>query len=147
MNNALNNAGTHPFLCAFAERIRGSNDVLATHGSVVGKYAGKGDYEQNLHSDHPHNTPVVPRRALTKTFDMPMLIYHSDVTIDLGPTYVVSLEHTEPHNLFSTGWTRGYPREKYPEFYEKEVPVLVPAGSVIIYSSGSLICLASLTTQ
>ena len=134
-DDALNYAAIHPFLVAFAERIRGSSDILMNHGAIVGKYAGKGDYDQLLHTDHPHRSSVVPLKS-NANHDLPMIIYHSDVTVDLGPTYVVSWEYTEPRKLVNRG-KKDYTRETMPELYEKEVPVTVPAGSAIIYSSES----------
>ena len=125
----------HPFLCAFAERLRGASDLLISHPSIVGKYAGKGDYEQFLHTDFMWNTPVVPRKGGVKSFDVPMLIYHSDVTVDLGPTYLVGWEHTENLDLVARGVARNLSRQEYPQLYEKEIPATVPAGSVLIYSS------------
>ena len=136
----------HPFLCAFAERARGKNDLLLTHNAIVGKYAGKGEYDQAMHTDHPHNTPVVPVKDMRNCFDMPMIIYHSDVTIDLGPTYVVSWEDSEPKNLIAKA-KKTYTREELPELYENERALMVPAGSVIIYTSESRHCPADIAVR
>ena len=63
-----------------------------------------------------------------------MILYHSDVTIDHGPTYVVSQEPTEHRDLVTDGY-RMHGREKFAELYEQAKPVTVPAGSVLIYNS------------
>lgn len=102
------------------------------HGTITTKYAGKGDYDQSLHSDYSNNTLVVPQRGLKST-DVPAIIYHTDVTIDLGPTYVVSQEHTRDRDLIIDGF-RHHTREAFPELYEVEQPILVTAGSMVIYS-------------
>src|SRR5207253_10332461 len=54
----------------------------------------------------------------------------SDVTEDLGPTHVVSQQHTRGQLL----WPSRRPRTEYPELYAHEVPVTVSAGSLLIYS-------------
>lgn len=116
-------------LVAFAERILRTNRIMLSHGQLGGKYAGTRDYEQVLHCDFGNNMLVVPNTD-DETFDVPALIYYTDVTVDLGPTYVVPQDYT-----------RGGPiqpqfrsREEYPELYEHEFPVTVPAGHVLVYS-------------
>ena len=129
--SALNEVAMHPFLVAFSERLAGAKDIHLSHGAITGKYAGKGNYDQPLHPDYSGNTYVIPQKS-TEWLDIPMIIYHSDVTIDLGPTYVVSQKHTEHRKLVEKGF-RFFTRDKYPELYEVEKPNLVPAGSVLIY--------------
>ena len=130
-SDALNEVAMHPFLVAFAERLAGTSDLHLSHGAITGKYAGKGDYDQPLHADYSGNTHVIPQ-ASTEWIDIPMIIYHSDVTVDLAPTYVVSQKHTEHRDLVEDGF-RFHTRDKFPELYEVEEPNLVPAGSVLIY--------------
>ena len=132
-DDALNNLALHPFLVAFAERISDSKDLLMSISSLTGKYAGRSNYDQPLHSDYQNNTGLLPGKNST-WLNMPMIIYLSDVlTEDDTPTYVVSQTHTEPMRLMETGLS-AYSREDFPGLYELETPVLVPAGSVIIYS-------------
>lgn len=131
-DDRLNHLTFHPYLVAFAERIAGYDDLALSLGHLVGKYAGRGNFEQELHSDMSNNTLVVPCRS-KKFFDIPMITYLTDVTIDLGPTYVVSQKHTDHRGLVEDG-IRHKPRAKYPELYEAEKPALVKAGSTIIYS-------------
>jgi ectoine hydroxylase-related dioxygenase (phytanoyl-CoA dioxygenase family) len=126
---ALNGTTLHPELISFAERVIGTDRLMLSHGQLGGKYAGTRNYEQQLHLDYGNNTLVCPRPD-TEIVDLPAIIYYTDVTVDLSPTYVVSQE-----------FTRGQPteprhrsREDYPELYEQEFPVVVPAGSVLIYS-------------
>ncbi|KZO98347.1 hypothetical protein CALVIDRAFT_596879 [Calocera viscosa TUFC12733] len=130
--DAVNMMATHPFLVAFCERLVGHDDLFLSHGAIVGKYAGKGDYDQPLHADYSGNTMVIPAHN-KEWIDIPMLLYYSDVTVDLGPTYVVSQEVTEPLNLVADGF-RFHTREQFPELYKVEQPNVVPAGSVLIYS-------------
>ncbi|GFZ44196.1 hypothetical protein JCM24511_01917 [Saitozyma sp. JCM 24511] len=131
-SDALNNLAMHPFLLAFAERLAETDDLALSLGHLVGKYAGRGEYDQALHSDYSNNSLVIPQES-KRWIDIPMIVYLTDVTPDLGPTYVVSQKHTEPRKLMEDGF-RHHTRQDFPELYDVEVPALVPAGSVIIYS-------------
>jgi len=129
VGQALNKTTIHPDYLAFAERVMGTDRIMLSHGQMGGKYAGTRDFEQELHRDYGNNTLVVPRPD-SDIVDLPMIVYYTDVTIDLSPTYVVSQEFTR--NIPLT--PRSLSREQYPEHYEQEVPVTVPAGSAVIYS-------------
>lgn len=131
-DDALNELAVHPFLLAFAERLAGTDDLALSLGHLVGKYAGKGDYEQELHCDYSNNTLVIPQKS-NKWIDIPMIIYLTDVTVDLGPTFVVSQTHTEHRKLVEDG-KRFHSKKHYPDLYDVELPVIVPAGSVVVYS-------------
>jgi ectoine hydroxylase-related dioxygenase (phytanoyl-CoA dioxygenase family) len=129
INHALNQVALHPFLVAFAERLVGHDRIALSHGAIVGKYAGKGDYDQELHLDYSNNTLAFPKDGV-EIVDIPMIVYHTDVTIDLGPTYVVSKEHTR--HLVADG-RRFHSRREFPELYAAETAATVPAGSALIY--------------
>ncbi|RSH81522.1 hypothetical protein EHS25_006144 [Saitozyma podzolica] len=124
-SDALNNLAMHPFLLAFAERLAETDDLALSLGHL-------GEYDQALHSDYSNNSLVIPQES-KRWIDIPMIVYLTDVTPDLGPTYVVSQTHTEPRKLMEDGF-RHHTRQDFPELYDVEVPALVPAGSVIIYS-------------
>jgi ectoine hydroxylase-related dioxygenase (phytanoyl-CoA dioxygenase family) len=128
--DALNHVAVHPYLVAFAERLAGHRSIALSHGAIVGKYAGKGDYDQELHPDYSNNTLAFPRDGVAM-IDIPMIVYHTDVTIDLGPTYVVSQELTR--HLVTDGY-RFHSRADFPGLYEAERPATVPAGSALIYN-------------
>lgn len=132
--DALNRIAVHPFLVEFAERLLGQRDIALSHGAIVGKYAGKGDYDQELHMDFSNNTLAYPVRR-SEYSDIPMIVYYTDVEPDLGPTYVVSDQLTR--DLPPRG-QRFYPRAEFPELYESEQPATVPAGSALIYSMRTL---------
>lgn len=132
--DALNRVAVHPFLVEFAERLLGRRDIALSHGAIVGKYAGKGDYDQELHMDFSNNTLAYPVRR-PEYSDIPMIVYYTDVEADLGPTYVVSAQLTR--DLPPRG-QRFYPRAEFPELYEAERPATVPAGSALIYSMRTL---------
>ena len=131
-SRTLDHLATHPFLVAFAEKLTGTTDLDLSFSILRGKYAGIGDFDQAHHSDLSNNTLVIPPKN-GKWLDIPMIIYLTDVTPDLGPTYVVSQQHTEHRNLVENGF-RAHTREQFPELYKVEKPTCVPAGSVMIYS-------------
>lgn len=128
VGDTLNDISTHPDLIGLAEKITGTDEIALSHSQIVGKYAGARDYDQSLHCDYSNNTLVYPKNDRSM-FDIPMILYYSDVSEDLGPTHVVSQRHTpsppDPPTL---------EREDFPAVYEQEVPVVVPAGSILIYS-------------
>lgn len=130
VGDALNHVTTHPALVEFAKKVLGTDDIMLSHSRLRGKYAGTADYDQQLHVDYNNNTLVVPKDD-SEIFDVPFITYYTDVTVDLGPTQVVSQEETR--DLFNRT-TRFLSREEYPEFYAKEKPAVCPAGSTLIYS-------------
>lgn len=127
--HALNSSTIHPDYVAFAERVLGTDRLMLSHGQLGGKYAGTRDFEQELHRDYPNNTLAVPPPD-SDILDLPMIVYYTEVTVDLSPTYVVSQELTRDLPLTP----RSLSRTEYPEYYEREVPVTVPAGGAVIYS-------------
>lgn len=129
-NSELNNLAFHPLLVAFAERLAETDDLQLSISHLVGKYAGRGDFEQALHTDYSNNTLVVPNKG-KRFIDIPIITYLTDVTLDLGPTYVVSQKYTEHRGLAEDGF-RHHTKKDFPELYEVEKPMVVPAGSTII---------------
>lgn len=129
--SALNDINTHPEAIDFAERALGTREIYCTSGLIWAKYAGAADYDQSLHVDFHNNTLVYPRDD-GMWRHVPMILYLSDVTEDLGPTYVVSRRHTDHLADGYAPPTRT--REEQPELYEHEVPVTAPAGSLLIYT-------------
>jgi hypothetical protein len=59
-----------------------------------------------------------------------MILYYTDVTEQLGPTHVVSQQHTRELPLWPTHrW-----RKTSPELYAHEQPIVAKAGSLLIFS-------------
>jgi hypothetical protein len=92
------------------------------------KYAGTGDFDQGLHLDYQGNTLVVPREDADYR-QINMILYYTDVTPELGPTFVVSQEKTRDLPMWPTHRTR----KKSPELYKHEKPVLAEAGDLLIF--------------
>src|SRR5579875_2160591 len=127
--DGLNHVVFHPYLLDFAQTVLETDDVALTQAGLMGKYAGKHDYEQTLHVDYGNNTLVYPKND-PSSFIFPVIVYYTDVTVDSGPTYVVSQEVTGD----DVGEPRHRSRDDYPDLYAYETPVTVPAGSALIYS-------------
>ncbi len=127
--DALNNIATHPDLIEFAERMLGISDVALTHSTLIGKYAGAGDYDQNMHLDFINNTLAYPRPE-GEMRDVPAILYYSDVTAEHGPTCVVSQQHTHGQ----VRWPHFRTRAEEPALYAVEQPVVVSAGSILLYT-------------
>jgi hypothetical protein len=109
-------------------RLLGTERVLLSQAAIWAKYAGTGDFEQGLHLDYQGNTLVVPRDDGDYR-QVNMILYYTDVDETLGPTFVVSQEHTRDLPLWPTHRTR----KKDPTLYRNERPVLAKAGDLLIF--------------
>jgi len=125
---ALNDVATHPELIGFAERALGTREVMLSQSAIWAKYAGTGDFEQALHLDYEGNTLVVPRDDGDYR-QINMIVYYTDVPIELGPTCVVSTQKTAHLPL----WPPFRPRNRFAELYKHEQPMIAKAGSLFIF--------------
>ena len=129
VDDALNDTATHPELIGFVERLLGTRDVLLSQSAIWAKYAGTGDFDQGLHLDYQGNTLVVPRDD-GDFRQVNMILYYTDVTDELGPTFVVSQEKTRDLPM----WPTHRPKKKNTGLYQHERPVLANAGDLLIFS-------------
>jgi ectoine hydroxylase-related dioxygenase (phytanoyl-CoA dioxygenase family) len=129
VDDALNDISTHPELIGFVECLLGTREVLLSQAAIWAKYAGTGDFDQGLHLDYQGNTLVVPRDD-GDFRQVNMILYYTDVTEDLGPTFVVSQEKTRDLPM----WPTHRPRKKNADLYQHERPVLANAGDLLIFS-------------
>jgi len=127
--DVLNHIATHPELISFAERALGTEDVLLSQSAIWAKYAGTASFDQGMHLDYQGNTLVVPRDDGDYR-QINMILYYTEVTGEMGPTCVVSQEHTRDLGLWPTFRTR----KKNPELYKLEKPVLAAPGDLLIFS-------------
>lgn len=131
----LNHTVAHPDLVSFLHRFFGTSDlrlgsafVQAKYGTVFGE-----SRDQQLHNDmwgrnslvHPR-TDGIYRRVYT-------ILYLSDVTVDLAPTYVVPAEHSRHVPLLSDSGRALYGKDSYPELYDHALPVTASAGSLLLF--------------
>jgi len=128
--DALNLYGTHPEIISFVERVLGTTELEIGEMLIWGKYEPLGDFDQPLHVDFWGKNSIGWPTDSGPYQQIPMILYYSDVTIDLGPTYVVSREHTRDDPLLPPE----RPRADYPELYRYEQPVLATPGSLLIFS-------------
>lgn len=140
--DALNDLATHPELIAFVEQAIGTPDVLLTQAALWAKYAGTGDFGQEMHLDYQGNTLVVPRDDGTFR-QVNMILYYTDVTADLGPTCVVSREKTKD----LSPWPPFRPRKKWAKLYAQETPILASAGSLLIFQMGTFHRASDMTAE
>jgi ectoine hydroxylase-related dioxygenase (phytanoyl-CoA dioxygenase family) len=128
---ALNLLSVHPDLIDFVERLTGLEQLFMTQSVLWTKYPGP-DYDQSLHADYLNNQLLWPR-ADGPFQQIPIIVYLQDVTVDLGPTCIVSKEYDD---LGSGHGIRS--REDRPDLYEAEVKAAVPAGSVLVHTMRTL---------
>ena len=127
---ALNRIAVYPDLIDCAERFLQTQDIECYKVELWGKYAGAINYDQTHHRDFGNHTLVVPRRDGVHV-QMTTFILLSDVTENDGPTKAVPLEHYRDLPLI--------PREQpMGAFFDKEVAVTGPAGSMLIYKTDVL---------
>jgi hypothetical protein len=127
--HALNDVSTHPEISAFAEHVLGTDDLRLSQAAIWAKYAETaGDFEQGMHLDYQGNSLVVPRDDGDYR-QVNAILYYSDVTDELGPTWVVSKQHTQSVPLWPTHRTR----KRSPELYRHEKPVLANPGDLLLF--------------
>lgn len=139
----LNRNTTVPELLSFVERALGTDDILLTQSLVWSKYGRGGEaHDQALHFDYVDNSLVVPADDVSLD-QIPMILYYEDVTVDLGPTYVLSRRYYETMPLVDNRsenplmWSfRAKP--EHPALYDDEVAVTVPAGSLMAFAMDTL---------
>jgi ectoine hydroxylase-related dioxygenase (phytanoyl-CoA dioxygenase family) len=127
--DTLNYNSTHPRIIALVEQLLGTSEILLSQSAIWAKYAGTGSFEQTMHLDYEGNTLVVPRDDGAFR-QVNMILYYSDVTNDLGPTFVVSQSRTRRAGL----WPPFRPKKQYPELYKQERAMVADAGSLLIFS-------------
>ncbi len=124
---ALNRVAVYPDLIDGAERLLNSKDLEIYKVEVLAKYSGAVNYDQPHHRDFSNHTLVVPRLDGRHT-QMTTFILFSDVTALDGPTKIVPLQITKDVPLS--------PRHlRFGDFFDKEVSVEAPAGSLLIYKT------------
>ena len=127
---ALNRVAVYPDLIDCAERFLQTDDIECYKVELWGKYSGAIDYDQMHHRDFGNHTLVVPSTD-GRHVQMTCFILLSDVTELDGPTKAVPLEHYRDLPLI--------PREQpMGKFFDKEIAVTGPAGSMLIYKTDVL---------
>ena len=115
-------------LLSLIEAVIGTPDLRLSLSFLWFKYASAGFREQELHSDMMNQTLTYPRNDGIYRQVIGAL-YYTDVPVELSPTCVLSREIDE----LTPGGDIFRPRSAYPDYYEREVKVAVPAGSLLLY--------------
>jgi hypothetical protein len=127
---ALNLAGVHPALIAFAKQAMGTDEVGLYQCQAWAKFTGDADYEQPFHCDFVNHTLTGPSDDETLN-SVTFICIFSDVTEAHGPTHYVtrtdSLKVAGPEATLS-----GDPalQERLAPF---ERSAAGPAGSLFVY--------------
>lgn len=124
---AFNAVAAYPDLADAARRFLKSDDIEIYKVELWAKYAGAVNYDQPHHRDFGNHTLVVPRADGVHT-QMTTILLLSDVTALDGPTKVVPLAETRNEPLWPTLLKMG-------DYFDKEVSVEAPAGSLFIYKT------------
>ncbi len=123
----LNRLCVYPDLIDAAERFLGTAEIDLYKGELWAKYSGAVNYDQMHHRDYRNHTIVVPR-ADGRNAQMTTFILLSDVTDKDGPTKVVPLGETHDVPI-------GQARTAFGEYFDKEVSIEAPAGSLMVYKT------------
>ena len=127
---ALNAITQHPELIEFARRAAGGSELFCEQSHLHFKCKGHpADRDQAMHCDYGNHTLAYPP-TLPAYWQTAYLLYYTDVTEDHAPTAVCSRRHYPERIL----WPALYKREQRPQLYDNEERVVVPAGSLFIYS-------------
>lgn len=124
---ALNKLCVYPDLIDAAERFLRTTEIDLYKGELWAKYSGAINYDQFHHRDYRNHTIVVPR-ADQRNAQMTTFILLSDVTANDGPTKVVPLSETRDVPI-------GKAATKFGTYFDKEVSVEAPAGSLMVYKT------------
>lgn len=126
----LNRIAFHPDLVDAAERFCATTDLQLYKIELWAKYSGGADYDQAHHRDYGNHSLVVPRRD-GRWPQLTSFILLSDVTEQDGPTKVVPRAVGDAVPLV--------PLELEPgDLVDQEVPVVGPAGSILLYTTDVL---------
>ncbi|WP_411286643.1 phytanoyl-CoA dioxygenase family protein [Phenylobacterium sp.] len=124
---ALNRVPVYPDLIDAAERFLQTDQIDCYKIELWAKYSGAINYDQHHHRDFENHTIVVPRADQVMP-QMTCFILLSDVTELDGPTKAVPLSKTRDIPLSVS-------QSKMGDFFDDEVAVTGPAGSILIYKT------------
>ena len=126
----LNAVTMHPDLIAFAKRMTDGAPVYCEQSHLSFKHKGHpADQDQAMHCDYGNHTLAYPPDD-PAYWQTAYLLYYTEVTANHAPTAVCSRRHY-PEKIL---WPAHYRPEERPALYDNEVRVIVPAGSLLIYS-------------
>ena len=126
----LNAITLHSDLIEFAARMAGGSEMYCEQSHLSFKCKGHfADQDQAMHCDYGNHTLAYPPDD-PAYWQTAYLLYYTEVTADHAPTAVCSRRHY-PEKIL---WPAHYTREQRPALFDNETPIVVPAGSLFIYS-------------
>lgn len=130
---AWNLLAVHPRLLDVAEAALVTDDIRMYRAEAWAKYEQAVDYDQTFHRDFLNHSLVVPTDD-PRFGQVEMFLYLTDMTPDLGPTHVVSTEHTAhlppiPNHLDGP---------EHASLYDRGELVLGPPGTLLVYRTDLL---------
>jgi ectoine hydroxylase-related dioxygenase (phytanoyl-CoA dioxygenase family) len=123
----LSRLAVYPDLIDMAERFLQTKEIDLYKSELWAKYSGAINYDQFHHRDYRNHTIVVPREDGFGT-QMTTFLLLSDVGPNDGPTKVVPAPHTREVPM-------GTARTKFGTYFDKEVSIEAPAGSLMVYKT------------
>ena len=123
----LNRLAYHPELVSAAERFCETTDLLLYKVEAWAKYSGGADYNQPPHRDFSNHNLLVPR-ADFRWPQMTTFLLLSDVGESDGPTMIVPRPVTQNVPLSTSIISTK-------DFAADEVPLIGPAGTLLIYTT------------
>jgi ectoine hydroxylase-related dioxygenase (phytanoyl-CoA dioxygenase family) len=142
LGDVLNFVAVQPEIVSFVERALETKKIALAQSLVWAKYPGADDFNLALHMDYRTTMLVYPRKR--RPFeDIIFIIYYVDVDEQLGATSVVSKQHYKDELLVPDI----RPESEYPELYQRELPVHVRAGSMLIYSNATIHRASGITSK
>lgn len=129
----LNYVAVHPRVLAIVEKVLGTSDLRLLQSLLWIKYGG-GKFSQQLHRDY-RDTSLLPPTVGHGRFDhVAAIVYYEDVSEDAGPTKVISRTRSADVGRVPAGLTD----EQSSALEEREISVVVPAGSALFFSGDVL---------
>ena len=126
----LNAITLHPDLIELASRAAGGSEMFCEQSHLSFKCKGHfADQDQGMHCDYGNHTLAYPPDD-PAYWQTAYLLYYTQVTAEHAPTAVCSRRHY-PEKIL---WPAHYSRDARPQLYANEVKVVVPAGSLLVYS-------------
>ncbi|HEX8104866.1 MAG TPA: phytanoyl-CoA dioxygenase family protein [Solirubrobacteraceae bacterium] len=142
---ALNEVSVHPELISMVERLLGTSEIELAESLVQAKFAAidGGGTEENMHVDAWGPNQLAYPRDDGEFRLVPMILYYTDVGAYDGPTHVVSQEDSRGIDLLSAADPADplsiprvtHTRERRPDLYAREQPVLATGGSLFLMST------------
>ena len=131
----LNLLALHPSIIEVAELLLGSGDVRLYQAETFAKYTGVTQYEQPFHVDYTNHTMLPPGRH-GRYRQVQMFLYLTDVTLQHGPTRILSRRLTDEFPLAKlTEMGADIESEQVTRWESAAQNAVGPRGSLLVYSA------------